>query len=81
MHTILRKYFALFRKFEFSSNLQKNATDRLYVLFNKMRTNNDEKIIEHIMESRNTGLSDKIMKLGKIIKSWNSGPRKCRIQP
>ena len=79
VHTILRVYFALFCKFEFSSNLHtKNATYRLYVLFNKMRTNNDEKIIEHIMESRNT---DKIMKLAKIIKSWNPGPRKCRIQP
>ena len=46
-----------------------------------MTTNNDEKIIEHIMESRNTGLSDKIKKSAKIIKSWNPGPRKCRIQP
>ena len=30
-----------------------------------MRTNHDEKIIEHIMESRNTGLSDKIKKSAK----------------
>ena len=74
-------YFAFFCKFEFSSNLQKKAKDRLYVLFNNIRTNHDEKIVEPNMESRKTDLSDKIMKLAKIIKSWNPEPRKCRISP
>ena len=46
----------------------------LTVLFNKMRTNRDQKIVEHIMESRNIGLSDTIMKSAKIIKSWNPDP-------
>ena len=46
-----------------------------------MGTNHDEKIVEPNMKNRNTGLCDKIMKLAKIIKSWNPGPRKCRIQP
>ena len=41
----------------------------LTVLFNKMRTNRDEKIVEHIMENRNNGLSDKIKKSAKMIKS------------
>ena len=50
---------------------RKKAKYRLTVLFNKMRTNRDEKIIEHIMESRKIGLSDKIMKSAKMIKSWN----------
>ena len=72
-------YFTFFCKFEFSSNLQTKAKNRLYVLFNNMRTNHDEKIVEPNMERRNTGLSDKIMKPAKIIKSWNSDPRKCRI--
>ena len=72
-------YFAFFCKFAFSSNLQKKAKDRLYVLFNNMRTNHDEKIVEPNMESRNTGLSDKIMKPAKMIKSWNPDTRKCRI--
>ena len=57
------------------------AKDRLYVLFNAIRTSHDEKIVEPNMESRKTDLSDKIMKLAKIIKSWNPEPRKCRISP
>ena len=39
-----------------------------------MRTNHDEKIVGRIMESRNTGLSDKIMKSAKIIKSTEPRP-------
>ena len=39
-----------------------------------MRTNNDEKIIEHIMESRNTGLSDKIMKWQKLLNFGTQAP-------
>ena len=54
------------------------AKDRLYVLFNVIRTIHDEKIVEPNMESRKTDLSDKIMKLAKIIKSWNPDPRKGR---
>ena len=55
------------------------AKDRLYVLFNAIRTSHDEKIVEPNMESRNTDLSYKIMKLAKIIKSWNPDPRKGGI--
>ena len=42
-----------------------------------MRTNHDEKIIEHIMESRNTGLSDKIMKWQKLLNFGTQAP----VQP
>ena len=52
------------------------AKYRLYVLFNAIRTTHDEKIVEPNMESRKTDLSDKIIKLAKIIKSWNPDPRK-----
>ena len=55
------------------------AKYRLYVLFNAIRTIHDEKIVEPNMESRKTDLSVKIMKLAKIIKSWNPYPRKGRI--
>jgi len=46
----------------------------LTVLFNKMRTNRDQKIVERIMESRKIGLTDKMMKSAKMIKSWNRDP-------
>ena len=55
------------------------AKDRLYVLFNAIRTNDNEKIVEPNMESRKTDLSDKSIKLAEMIKSWNPHPRKCRI--
>ena len=53
--------------------MRKKEKYRLTVLFNKMKTNRDEKIVEHIMESRKIGLSDKIMKSTKMIKSWKPG--------
>ena len=55
------------------------AKYRLYVLFNAIRTTHDEKIVEPNMESRKTDLYDKIIKLAKIIKSWNPDPVKGRI--
>ena len=51
--------------------------DRFYVLFNDIRTIHDEKIVEPNMESRKTGLSDKLMKLANIFKSWNPDLRKA----
>ena len=42
-----------------------------------MGTNHDEKMVEPNMNSRNNGLSNKIMKPTTIIKSWNPGLRKC----
>ena len=55
------------------------AKYRLYVLFNAIRTNHDEKIVEPNMESKQADLSDKIMKLAKIIKSWNPA-RPVRVE-
>ena len=46
-----------------------------------MGSNHDEKMVEPNMKSRNTGLSNKIKKPTKNIKSWNPDPCKCRIQP
>ena len=53
--------------------------NRLHVLLNNMGSNHDEKMVEPNMKSRNTGLSNKIMKPKKNIKSWNPDPRKLKI--
>ena len=50
------------------------AKYRLDVLFNAIRTTHDEKIVEPNMESRKTDLSDKIIKLEKIIKPRTQTP-------